>query len=94
MAEQTNFYAVQRGAPGSFQPVSDRFINLYLHTNIHTGQGQVLDVPLCENHPCNELCFAHFRAKIQNIKKKKKQEKAHCLFEKSRTLQIFFMVLL
>ena len=29
-AEQTNFYAVQRGAPQSFKPVSDGVINLYL----------------------------------------------------------------
>ena len=49
MAEQTNFYAVQRGATRSFKPVSDRVINLYLYTNIHTdsgrGQRQLLDVP-------------------------------------------------
>ena len=31
MAEQTNFYAVQRGAPRSFKPVSDGVINLYLY---------------------------------------------------------------
>ena len=31
MAEQTNFYAVQRGAPRSFRPVSDGVINLYLY---------------------------------------------------------------
>ena len=31
MAEQTNFYAVQRGAPRSFKPVSDGVINLYLN---------------------------------------------------------------
>ena len=31
MAEQTNFYAVQRGTPRSFKPVSDGFINLYLY---------------------------------------------------------------
>ena len=30
MAEQTNFHAVQRGAPRSFKPVSDEVINLYL----------------------------------------------------------------
>ena len=30
MAEQTNFYAVQRDAPQSFKPVSDGVINLYL----------------------------------------------------------------
>ena len=36
MAEQTNFYAVQRGAPGSFKPLSDgghKFIPL--HQNPH-----------------------------------------------------------
>ena len=31
MAEQTNFHAVQRGAPRSFKPVSDGVINLYLY---------------------------------------------------------------
>ena len=31
MAEQTNFYAVQRGAPWSFRPVSDGVINWYLY---------------------------------------------------------------
>ena len=31
MAEQTNFYAVQRGAPQSFKPVSDGVMNLYLY---------------------------------------------------------------
>ena len=31
MAEQTDFYAVQRGAPRSFKPVSDGVINLYLY---------------------------------------------------------------
>ena len=49
MAEQTNFYAVQRGAPRSFKPVSDRVINLYLYTNIHTNSGRrpetIYDVP-------------------------------------------------
>ena len=31
MAEQTNFYAVERGAPRSFKSVSDGVINLYLY---------------------------------------------------------------
>ena len=31
MAVQTNFYAVQRGTPRSFKPVSDEVINLYLY---------------------------------------------------------------
>ena len=31
MAEQTNFYAVQRGAPWSFRPVSDGVINWHLY---------------------------------------------------------------
>ena len=31
MAVQTNFYAVQKGAPPSFKPVSDGIINLYLY---------------------------------------------------------------
>ena len=49
MAEQTNFYAVQRGAQRSFKPVSDRIINLYLYTTSTQtkgeGQRQFLDVP-------------------------------------------------
>ena len=36
MAEQTNFYAVQRGAP-RFKPISDGVINLHLDINIHTA---------------------------------------------------------
>ena len=41
MAEQTNFYAVQRGVPRSFKPVYG-ITNLYLYINIHrdTGEGQ------------------------------------------------------
>ena len=31
MAKQTNFHAVQRGAPRTFKPVSDKVINLYLY---------------------------------------------------------------
>ena len=45
-----NFYAVQRGTPRSFKPVSDGVINLYLYINIHTDSGrevqrQYLNVP-------------------------------------------------
>ena len=36
MAEQTNFYAAQRGSPRSFKPVYDGVINFYLYINIHT----------------------------------------------------------
>ena len=39
-AEQTKFYAVQRGAPRSFKPVSDGFINLYLYINNHIDSGR------------------------------------------------------
>ena len=39
MAEQTNFYAVQRGTPRSFKPVSDRVINLPTSTQT-VGEGQ------------------------------------------------------
>ena len=71
MAEQTNFYAVQRCAPRSFKPVSDRVVNLYLYTNIHTDSGgrpeATFGCSLCKNHPCSELCFAQFHAKIHNI---------------------------
>ena len=49
MAEQTNFYFVQRGASRSLKPVSDVIINLYLYINIHTDSGRrpetILDVP-------------------------------------------------
>ena len=40
MAEQTNFYAVQRGAPGSFKTDSHGTISLYLYINIHTDCGR------------------------------------------------------
>ena len=36
MAEQSKFYAVQRGAPRSFKPVSDGVIHFYLYINIRT----------------------------------------------------------
>ena len=49
MAEQINFYAVQRGSQRSFKPVSDGVMNLYLYINIHTDSGKrpetILDVP-------------------------------------------------
>ena len=41
MAEQTNFCAVQRGAPRSFKPVSDGVINLYLY-NLVSNLGEHL----------------------------------------------------
>ena len=73
-AEQTNFHAVQRGAPRSFKPVSDGVINLYLYTDIHTDSGRrpetTFGCSLCKAHPCSELCFAQFHAKIHNM--------AHC----------------
>ena len=74
MAEQTNFYAVQRGTPRSFKPVSDGIINLYLYTNIHTDKGRrpqtIFGWSVCKTHPFSELCFAHFHAKIHNINKR------------------------
>ena len=45
MAEQSNFYAVQRGVPRSFKPVSDRVINLPTSTQTAEGQRQFLNVP-------------------------------------------------
>ena len=61
MAEQTNFYAVQRGALGSFKPISDGVINLYLYISIHTDSGRMLETifgcSLCKTQPCNKLCF-------------------------------------
>ena len=61
MAEQTNFYAVQRGAPRSFKPVSDGVTNLYLYTNIHTDSWRRLETifgcSLCKTHPGSELMF-------------------------------------
>ena len=88
MAEQTNFYAVQRCAPQSFKPVSDRVINLYLYTNIHTDSGRkpetIFGCSLCKTHLCSELCFAQFHAKIHNIYGKNKRlimKSIHCLFD-------------
>ena len=76
MAEQINFYAFQRCAPRSFKPVSDRVINLYLYTNIHTDIGRrpetIFGCSICKTHPCSELCFAQFHAKIHNIYRKTK----------------------
>ena len=73
MAEQINFYAVQRGSQRSFKPVSDGVMNLYLYINIHTDSGKrpetILDVPYKKTHPCNKLCSAQFHAKIHNMKK-------------------------
>ena len=70
MAEQTNFYAGQRGAPRSLKPVSNRV----LYTNIHTDSGRrpetIFECSLCKTHPCSELCFAQVHAKIHNIYKK------------------------
>ena len=40
MAEQINFYAVQRGSPRSFKPVYDGVMNLYLYINIQTDSGK------------------------------------------------------
>ena len=80
MAEHTQLldYAVQKGIPRSFKPVSDWVIHLYLYINIHTESGRspetIFGCSLCKTYPCNELCFAQFHAQIQNIKK----EKAHC----------------
>ena len=87
MAEQTNFYAVQRGVPRSFKPVSDRVINLYLYTNIRTDSGRrpetTFGCSLCKTHPCSEICFAQFHAKIHNIYRKKRLifRWIHCLFD-------------
>ena len=95
-----NFFAFQRGTPRSFKPLTDEFINLYLYTNIHTDSGRspetIFGCYLCKTHPCNELCFAQFHAKIQNIKKK--HEKAHCgvstlfLWQKSDPANFFHAV--
>ena len=88
MSEQTNFNAVQRGAPRSFEPVSDKVINLYLYTNIRTDSGRrpetIFGCTLCKTHPCSELCFAQFHAKIHNIYRKNKRlimRWIHCLFD-------------
>ena len=70
-----NFYAVQKGTPRLFKPVSDGVIYLYLYINIHTDSGRspetIFGCSLCKSHPYNELCFAQFHAKIQDIKKKR-----------------------
>ena len=69
MAEQTNFYAVQRGATRLFMPVSDGVIILYLYINIHTvcgrRSGTIFLCSLCKI----SLYFAHFHAKIHNMKR-------------------------
>ena len=100
MAEQINIYAVQRGVPRSFKPVSDGFINLYLYINIHRDSGRspetIFGCSLCKTHPCNELCLAQFHAKIQNIKK----EKSHCevntlfIWQKSDSANFFHSVII
>ena len=55
MAEQTNFYAVQRGASRSLKPVSDGVINLYLYINIHPDSGTrpetIFGCSLCKTQP-------------------------------------------
>ena len=53
MAEQTNFYAVQRGPPRSFKPVSDGVINLCLY-----NFGSNLGVAFVER-PSNPLVKSH-----------------------------------
>ena len=62
IAEQTNFYAVQKGAPPSFKLVSDGYlIETFTSTSIQTvgeGQRQFLDVPYVKLTLWNELCFA------------------------------------
>ena len=56
MAEQTDFYAVQRGSALSFKPVSDGVMNLCLYINIHTDSGKgpetIFGCSLCKSHPC------------------------------------------
>ena len=71
MAEQTNFYPVQRGAPQSFKPVSDGVINLhvYLYINIHTDSGRRLETifgcSLCKTSPLLNvmLCWRKYTIK-------------------------------
>ena len=83
MAEQTNFYAVQREALRSFKPVSDGVINLYHYNyiNIHRqwekARDNFLMFSMLNSFAMNSV-FARFQDKIHNIKKTNKQEKAHC----------------
>ena len=80
MAEQTNFYALQRDALQSFKPISDGVINLYLYINIHTANGRrpetIFDCSLCKTHPCNKLCLkkkfspAHLNVTERNVRNK------------------------
>ena len=78
MAEQTNFYAVQRGAPRSFKPVSYGVINFYLFINIHTDSGKrpetIFGCSLFKSHSIS----LNSMQKFTTFKKKKKEEKAHC----------------
>ena len=81
MAEQTNFYAVQRRAPRSFKPVSDVVINLYLYTNIHTDSGIrpeiIFGCSLCKIHPLQWTLFCSIPYK-SSYHLKEQQEKADC----------------
>ena len=81
IAEQTNFYAVQKGAPPSFKLVSDGYlIETFTSTPTQTvgeGQRQILDVPYVKLTLWNELLFCSIPCKIYKIIKTK-QEKAHC----------------
>ena len=71
MAEQTNFYAVQRGVPRSFKPVSDKVINLPTSTQAK-GQRQY-DVKL--TLAVNSVLLNSMQKFITFIEKK--QQKAH-----------------
>ena len=61
MPEQTNFYAVQRGSPQSFKPVSDGVMNLYLYINIQTDSGRrpetIFGCSLCKTHTLQYILF-------------------------------------
>ena len=81
MAEQTNFYTVQKGVPWSFKPVSDtRGSSIYTFTPTSTqtvgeGQRQFLDVPYVKHtFAVNSVLLNSMQKFITFIEKK---EKAH-----------------
>ena len=103
MAEQTNFYAVERGPPWSFMPVNDGVINLYLYINNHTDSGRrpetIFVCSLSKTHPLamNSFVLLNSMQKFITWFKKKIKNRhivrwIHCSFDKCLTLQIFGVI--
>ena len=78
MAEQTNCYAVQRGSPRSFKPVSDGVMNLSTSTQtVGEGQRQFFDVPYVKLTLAMNPVLLNSTQKFIRFKKTK-EEKAYC----------------